>query len=68
MIEGQLIQLDDVSVASFVIGVTTLTDLLSDLIFFAVKPVVFVDVLFNLFMAVETQNGLAIFIESIMTL
>lgn len=68
MIEGQLIQLDNVRVAALVIGMTAPTELFSDLVFFAVKSAAFIDVLFYLFMAVETQNGLAVFVETVMAL
>lgn len=68
MIKGQLIQLDDVGIAALVIGVATLAGLLSDLVFFTVKPVVFIDILLYLLVAIKTQRGLAVSVKAVMTL
>ena len=68
MIECQFVELDDVRTAALVIGMTALAELFPDLVFFAVKSAAFIDILFDFFVAIKTQWGLAVSVEAVMTL
>jgi hypothetical protein len=68
MVESQLVELDDVRTAALVVGMTALAVLFPDLVFFAVKSAAFIDILFDFFVAIKTQRGLAVSVEAVMTL
>jgi len=67
VVEGQLVQFDDIRSPALMFGMATFTDLFPDLGFPAMKAAVRIDVFLDFLMAIKTEISLAMPVKTIVT-